>query len=100
MSQFADGGIVGSKPYVSSANYIDKMSDYCGSCYYKKAVKYGDKACPFNSLYWHFYERNHHLLGNNNRIGMMYNVLHRMKPDEREKLIEQAEIYLNDLEKL
>lgn len=100
MSQFADGGIVGSKPYVSSANYIDKMSDYCGSCYYKKAIKYGDKACPFNSLYWHFYERNHHLLGNNNRIGMMYNVLHRMKPDEREKLIEQAEIYLNDLEKL
>jgi deoxyribodipyrimidine photolyase-related protein len=100
MSQFADGGIVGSKPYVSSANYIDKMSDYCGSCHYKKAVKYGENACPFNSLYWHFYERNHHLLGNNNRIGMMYNVLHRMKPNEREKLIEQAETYLNDLEKL
>jgi deoxyribodipyrimidine photolyase-related protein len=100
MSQFADGGIVGSKPYVSSANYIDKMSDYCTSCYYKKAVKIGEKACPFNSLYWHFYERNHHLLGNNNRIGMMYNVLHKMQPDEREKLIQQAEIYLNELEKL
>lgn len=100
MSQFADGGIVGSKPYVSSANYIDKMSDYCGSCHYNKSVKYGDKACPFNSLYWHFYERNHHLLGSNNRIGMMYNVLHRMQPDEREKLIQQAEVYLKKLEEL
>lgn len=100
MSQFADGGIVGSKPYVSSANYIDKMSDYCGSCHYNKAVKYGEKACPFNSLYWHFYERNHHLLGGNNRIGMMYNVLHRMQPDEREKLILQAEVYLKKLEEL
>jgi deoxyribodipyrimidine photolyase-related protein len=100
MSQFADGGIVGSKPYVSSANYIDKMSDYCGSCHYNKSVKYGDKACPFNSLYWHFYERNQPLLGKNNRIGMMYNVLNRMQPDEREKLINQAEIYLKNIEKL
>ncbi len=100
MSQFADGGIVGSKPYVSSANYIDKMSDYCGSCHYNKSVKYGDKACPFNSLYWHFYERNQQLLGKNNRIGMMYNVLNRMQPDEREKLINKAEIYLKDIEKL
>jgi deoxyribodipyrimidine photolyase-related protein len=100
MSQFADGGIVGSKPYVSSANYIDKMSDYCGSCHYNKSVKYGDKACPFNSLYWHFYERNQPLLGKNNRIGMMYNVLNRMQPDEREKLINQADIYLKNIEKL
>jgi len=76
------------------------MSDYCGSCHYNKSVKYGDKACPFNSLYWHFYERNQPLLGKNNRIGMMYNVLNRMQPDEREKLINQAEIYLKNIEKL
>ncbi len=56
MSQFADGGIVGTKPYASSASYIDKMSHYCGSCFYKKAIKSGDKACPFNSLYWNFYD--------------------------------------------
>ena len=53
MSQFADGGIVGTKPYVSSASYIDKMSHYCGSCFIKN-LKTGDKACPFNSLYWNF----------------------------------------------
>jgi deoxyribodipyrimidine photolyase-related protein len=79
---------------------MKKMGSYCSSCFYDADQKTGPKACPFNSLYWHFYERNHHLLGNNNRIGMMYNVLHRMKPNEREKLIEQAETYLNDLEKL
>ena len=58
MSQFADGGIVGTKPYVSSATYINKMSSYCTGCFYDKAKKTGDKACPFNSLYWNFYDRN------------------------------------------
>lgn len=100
MSQYADGGIVGSKPYVSSANYIDKMSDYCGNCYYDKTKKYGDRACPFNSLYWHFYERNQSLLSKNQRISMMYNVLYKMKPDEKEKIIQQAEDYLARLSDL
>lgn len=68
MSQFADGGIVGTKPYVSSASYIDKMSHYCGSCYYKKAIKIGDKACPFNSLYWNFYDKNEDKLGKSGAI--------------------------------
>jgi deoxyribodipyrimidine photolyase-related protein len=100
MSQFADGGIVGSKPYVSSANYIDKMSDYCGNCHYDKKLKYGKNACPFNSLYWHFYERNRPLLEKNNRIGMMYNVLNRMAADEKQKTLAQADYYLNHLEEL
>jgi deoxyribodipyrimidine photolyase-related protein len=100
MSQFADGGIVGSKPYVSSANYIDKMSDYCGNCQYDKKLKHGQNACPFNSLYWHFYERNRPLLEKNNRIGMMYNVLNRMAPDEKQKTLAQADYYLENLETL
>ena len=100
MSQFADGGIVGTKPYVSSASYIDKMSNYCGSCYYKKAIKTGDKACPFNSLYWNFYDKNESKLAKNPRIGMMYNVWRKMKPDDKTALLEQADYYLknsNDL---
>lgn len=100
MSQYADGGIVGSKPYVSSANYIDKMSDYCGSCHYDKTKKYGENACPFNSLYWHFYARNENLLAKNPRIGMMYNVLRKMQLDERNKILEQGENYLAQLENL
>jgi deoxyribodipyrimidine photolyase-related protein len=100
MSQYGDGGIVGSKPYVSSANYIDKMSDYCGSCHYDKTKKYGENACPFNSLYWHFYARNENLLAKNPRIGMMYNVLRKMQLDERNKILEQGENYLAQLENL
>lgn len=100
MSQFADGGIVGTKPYVSSASYIDKMSHYCGSCFYKKAVKTGDKACPFNSLYWNFYDKNEDKLGKNPRIGMMYNVWRKMKPEDKDALLEQADYYLKNINNL
>jgi deoxyribodipyrimidine photolyase-like uncharacterized protein len=78
MSQFADGGIVGTKPYVSSASYINKMSHYW-RLFYDKEVKTGEKACPFNSLYWNFYNKNEDKL-ENPRIGMMYNVWNKMKP--------------------
>jgi len=100
MSQFADGGIVGSKPYVSSATYINKMSSYCGTCYYNKAKKTGEKACPFNSLYWDFYDRNEDKLAKNPRIGMMYNVWRRMKPDDKAALLTQAAHYLKHINEL
>ena len=100
MSQFADGGIVGTKPYVSSASYIDKMSNYCGSCYYKKSIKTGDKACPFNSLYWNFYDKNESKLAKNPRIGMMYNVWIKMKPEDKTALLEQADFYLKNINNL
>jgi deoxyribodipyrimidine photolyase-related protein len=98
MSQFADGGIVGTKPYVSSANYIDKMSDYCQGCHYDKKLKVGEKACPFNSLYWHFYNRNTDLLSKNPRIGMMYRTWEKMK--DKSAILDQAEIYLERLDEL
>lgn len=100
MSQFADGGIVGTKPYVSSAAYIDKMSHYCGSCYYDKKKKTGDRACPFNSLYWNFYDKHEDKLSKNPRIGMMYNVWHKMKPEEKANLLEQADYYLKNINTL
>jgi deoxyribodipyrimidine photolyase-related protein len=100
MSQFADGGIVGTKPYVSSAAYIDKMSHYCGTCFYKKALKTGDKSCPFNSLYWNFYDKNEAKLAKNPRIGMMYNVWRKMKPEDKSALLEQADYYLKNINQL
>lgn len=100
MSQYADGGLVGTKPYVSSANYIDKMSDYCQGCQYSKTKKHGKDACPFNSLYWHFYERHRDKLGNNPRIGFVYPTLNKMKADNKEKMMAQAEDYLSRLEEL
>ncbi len=100
MSQFADGGIVGTKPYVSSATYINKMSSYCTGCYYDKAKKTGEKACPFNSLYWNFYDKHESKLAKNPRIGMMYNVWKKMQPEAKTELLEQAEYYLNHINEL
>lgn len=100
MSQFADGGIVGTKPYVSSANYMHKMSRYCTNCHYDRKKKHGDKACPFNSLYWHFYERHREELGNNPRIGMMYRTLDKMNDENRQAILKQAEAYLENIESL
>jgi deoxyribodipyrimidine photolyase-related protein len=100
MSQFADGGIIGSKPYVSSAAYIDKMSDYCGTCFYNKSKKVGEKACPFNSLYWNFYDRHSDKLSRNPRIGMMYKVWEKMAPDNKVAILQQADTYLQNLNEL
>jgi deoxyribodipyrimidine photolyase-related protein len=100
MSQYADGGIVGTKPYVSTANYIDKMSDYCGQCYYDKKIKTGEKACPFNSLYWHFYDRHKDKLSNNPRIGMAYVTWNKTSEHDKKALLQQAEKYLDTIDEL
>ncbi len=100
MSQFADGGIVGTKPYVSSATYIDKMSHHCGSCFYKKSVKTGEKACPFNSLYWNFFDKNADKLQANPRLRMVYALWKKMKPDAKVALLEQADYYLKNINKI
>lgn len=98
MSQFADGGIVGTKPYVSSANYVKKQGNYCEKCAYDSNKKTGQGACPFNSLYWHFYDRNRDKLEKNPRIGMAYRTWDRMK--NKKELLDQAENYLKNLNQL
>ncbi len=100
MSQFADGGIIGTKPYVSSAAYIDKMSHYCGTCFYDKSKKTGLKACPFNSLYWDFYDRHEKKLRQNARVALVYRLLDKMKPDDKTALLKQAAIYLDNINSL
>lgn len=90
MSQFADGGIVGTKPYVSSANYIHKMSDHCSKCHYDKSLRYGHKACPFNALYWDFYDRHRDKLRSNPRIGMAYQVWDKIDGAEKALILEHA----------
>ncbi|QYF92333.1 cryptochrome/photolyase family protein [Massilia sp. PAMC28688] len=83
MSQFADGGLLATKPYVSSAAYIDRMSDYCKGCHYDKKARLGDKACPYNALYWDFFERHAGRLSGNQRLGMVYKNLGRMDDEAR-----------------
>jgi deoxyribodipyrimidine photolyase-related protein len=99
MSQFADGGIVGTKPYVASANYMHKMSDHCTNCAYDRKKKVGKDACPFNSLYWDFYDRHTDKLGNNPRIGMMYRIWNKMDSEQQEAILKRAEyikVHIND----
>ena len=88
MSQFADGGRIATKPYVSSARYVHSMSDYCGGCHYRHKEKFGDRACPFNTLYWDFFAHHKDRLGSNPRIGMMYRAWDRMK--EKDRILNQA----------
>ena len=100
MSQFADGGIVGSKPYVSSANYMHKMGPHCTACSYKRQGKTEDDACPFNSLYWHFHSRNRDLLERNPRIGMVYRTWDKMPALQQQALLDRGDAVLANLESL
>lgn len=97
MSQYADGGSLATKPYVSSASYIHKMSNYCAGCFYKHAIKTGERACPFNSLYWNFLDRHRAKLAGNPRMGMMYHVWDKMTAAERAAMLQQAGQYLQDI---
>ncbi len=98
MSQFGDGGLLGSKPYASSGAYINRMSDYCSSCKYKVKERIGEEACPFNSLYWDFLARNEDVLKGNHRLAMPYRNLDKMKPETRKDLMTQADKVLKGLE--
>lgn len=82
MSQWADGGIVATKPYVSAAAYIHKMSNYCDSCQYDKKKRVGEDACPFNSLYWNFLDDKKQFFAKNNRMAMMLRLLEKIPAED------------------
>jgi deoxyribodipyrimidine photolyase-related protein len=98
MSQFADGGLLGSKPYASSGAYINRMSDYCGSCRYDVTQRVGPDACPFNALYWDFLARNEKKLRPNNRMAMPYRNWDRMAEADKTALRTQARAFLEGLD--
>lgn len=98
MSQWADGGIIASKPCVSSGAYIDRMSDYCGSCQYSVKARTGDGACPFNLLYWHFLTRHRERFQGNPRMARMYRTWDRMDEAKRDTVIAEADALLQRLD--
>ena len=100
MSQFADGGLIATKPYAASGSYINKMSDYCQSCHYKVKERSSDQACPFNSLYWHFMNRHREKFSNNPRTAMAYRSWDRMDSDNKHTTLQRAEINLANLNNL
>ncbi|MTH94937.1 cryptochrome/photolyase family protein [Roseibium sp. RKSG952] len=98
MSQFADGGLLGSKPYASGGNYIKKMSNYCTDCSYDISKKTGSSACPFNYLYWDFIDRNTDRLRGNHRMAQVYSTWGRMGEEKRGAHRESAKVFLSALE--
>ena len=99
MILFADGGVVGSKPYAASGAYINKMSNYCKKCKYKVSEKTGPDACPFNYLYWDFIIRNEKKLRSNPRMGLIYKNLDRMDHEKYITIKSDSDLFFNKLEK-
>ena len=98
MSQFGDGGLLGTKPYVSSGAYIDRMSDYCRHCRYDVKQRLGPDACPFNALYWDFFARHEGKLGDNPRLRGPYRTWRLQSADAQEATRAQAAAFLGDLD--
>ena len=91
MSQHGDGGLVGTKPYAASGNYINKMSDYCANCRFKPSQATGDDACPFTTLYWDFLSRNRNRLKSNHRMNFQFKNLDRKEQSERRAIRKRAD---------
>jgi len=100
MSQFADGGLLATKPYVSGGAYIQRMSDYCARCPYSPKLRTGPRACPYSTLYWDFLDRHRPLLGANPRLAMAYRQWDRMDREAQRALSFSAKTLLSNLEHL
>ncbi len=98
MATYADGGLTATKPYVSGAAYIHKMSNYCGHCQYDPKRSSGEGSCPFTALYWTFLERNEAVLGNNFRLQMPYTTLRKKSAEDLVQLRTRAEEAIAELE--
>jgi deoxyribodipyrimidine photolyase-related protein len=97
MVLYADGGVLGSKPYAASGKYIDRMSDYCDGCRYDVSAALGPDACPMNALYWDFMARNEGRLRGNPRLRNPYATMDRMGPERIAALRAQAGRFLDTL---
>lgn len=100
MSQYADGGLLASKPYISGGNYLHKMSDYCRSCHYNVRTKTEADSCPFNSLYWHFLDRHRSQLVDNHRLAMPYRTWDKMDSDTQEGTLARGQWCLDHIKEL
>ena len=98
MATYADGGLTATKPYVSGAAYINRMSNFCGHCKYNPKKSIGEDACPFTALYWTFLERNESILSSNFRLQMPYSTLRKKSPQELIQLRARAEQVVTHLE--
>jgi deoxyribodipyrimidine photolyase-related protein len=91
MSQYADGGLMASKPYVATGKYIQRMGGPCKSCRYDPALREGDKACPYTTLYWDFLMRHETLLAKNARMALQVKNVARLSDVQRQAVVQRAE---------
>jgi deoxyribodipyrimidine photolyase-related protein len=98
MVMFADGGLLASKPYAASGAYINRMSDYCSGCAYDVESKTGEKACPFNILYWNFLMENQAALGGNPRMAMPYRTLEKMSAEKKQTITAESRAFLDGMD--
>jgi deoxyribodipyrimidine photolyase-related protein len=99
MALFGDGGILGSKPYAASGQYIHKMSNFCDHCCYNPKDTLGEKACPFNALYWDFLARNREKLRDNHRLSFMYSTWDKFDMAKQQAIKDKASHSLNCMQK-
>jgi len=97
MATYADGGLTATKPYVSGAAYIHRMSNYCGHCQFDPKLSAGPGSCPFTALYWTFLERNRARLQSNPRMGTPYMALSKRPEPELVQLRARAAEAVADL---
>ena len=90
MSQYADNGIMASKPYAASGQYINRMSNYCKQCPFNPALAVGKKACPITTLYWDFLDTHRERLQANPRMGFMMKNLEAKSDEDIAAIKEQA----------
>jgi deoxyribodipyrimidine photolyase-related protein len=90
MSQYADGGVMGSKPYVATGKYIQRMSPHCAGCRYDPAQRSGDSACPFTTLYWDFLMRHETALAKNPRMALQVKNVARLTGEQKSAVTERA----------
>jgi deoxyribodipyrimidine photolyase-related protein len=96
----ADGGLIATKPYIASANYINRLSDYCQACRYHHQQRTSEDACPFNSLYWNFLLEHEATLRANPRLGRNVPGLRHLDEAERQAVRRQAQTFLDGLDYL
>ena len=97
MSQFADGGLMASKPYAASGKYLQRMGNHCKGCCYDPAQATGDKACPYTTLYWDFLLRHETALAKNPRMVMQVKNLKRLDEARRQAITEQAAAHVEQV---
>jgi deoxyribodipyrimidine photolyase-related protein len=97
MSQFADGGLLGSKPYAAGGAYIDRMGNHCRTCRFSLKVKSGPDACPYSYLYWDFLARNEGRLASNQRMWTVYDSWRRLSPERQAAIRLDAARFLDAL---